>query len=54
MKKLFSLAVLSICMAAPSFASDVVGHSVKAAGKGTYTAAKDTGKAGKAVVKFLF
>jgi hypothetical protein len=54
MKKLFALVVLSLCMAAPSFGTDVVGHSVKAAGKRTYTVAKDSGKAGKAVVKFLF
>jgi len=35
-----------------------VGHAVKTASKGTYKAGKvsgkDTGKAGKAVVKFLF
>jgi hypothetical protein len=58
MKKLFALVALSVCMAAPSFGADVVGHSAKAAGKDTYKAAKvtakDTGKAGKAVVKFLF
>ncbi len=58
MKKLFALAVLSLCMAAPSFGADVVGHSAKAAGKDSYKAAKfsakETGKAGKAVVKFLF
>jgi opacity protein-like surface antigen len=58
MKKLFAVAVLAMCVAVPSFASDVVGHSVKTAGKETYKAAKvsakDTSKAGKAVVKFLF
>ena len=58
MKKLFALAVLSLCMAAPSFGADVVGHSAKVAGKDTYKAAKlsaeDTDKAGKAVVRFLF
>jgi hypothetical protein len=58
MKKLFAVAVLAMCTAAPSFASDVVGHSAKAAGKETYKAAKasakEAGKAGKAVVKFLF
>ena len=58
MKKRLALAVLAMCMAVPSFAANVVGHSVKAAGKGTYKAAKvsakETGKAGKAVVKFLF
>ena len=58
MKKLFALVVLSLCMAAPSFAADVVGHSVKVAGKDSYKAAKvsvkETGLAGKAVAKFLF
>ena len=58
MKKLLVLVALSLCMAAPSFGADVVGHSAKVAGKDTYKAAKisakETGKAGKAVVKFLF
>ena len=58
MKKLLVLVTLSLCMAAPSFGADVVGHSVKVVGKDTYKAAKisakETGKAGKAVVKFLF
>ena len=59
MKKLFAVVGLAMCMAVPSFAAKhVVGHSVKVAGKETYKAAevsaKETGKAGKAVVKFLF
>jgi hypothetical protein len=58
MKKVFALVVLSACMAVPSFAGDVVGHSVKVAGndsaKAVTVAAKDTAKAGVAVVKFLF
>jgi hypothetical protein len=58
MKKLLVLVALSLCMAAPSFGSDVVGHSAKVAGKDTYKvakiSAKETAKAGKAVVKFLF
>jgi hypothetical protein len=58
MKKLFALVVLSVCMAAPSFGADAIGHSAKIAGKDSYKAAKtsvkDTGKAGIAVVKFLF
>jgi hypothetical protein len=33
MKRLFAVIALSLCMAAPSFATDTVGHSVKAAGK---------------------
>jgi hypothetical protein len=53
MKKLLALVALALCISAPSFAADAVGHSVKDAGKVTYKAAKDTGKAGKAVVKFL-
>jgi hypothetical protein len=58
MKKLLALVALALCMSAPSFGADVVGHSAKVAGKDTYKAAKvsakDTGKATKAVVKFLF
>jgi hypothetical protein len=59
MKKLFAVAVLAMCVAVPSFAAkDVVGHSVKVTGKEAYKGAKasvkDTGKAGKAVVKSLF
>ena len=58
MKKLFALAVLSLCMAAPSFGADVVDHSAKVVGKDSYKAAKvsakETGKAGKAFVKFPF
>jgi hypothetical protein len=58
MKKLFALVVLSLCVTAPSFGADVVGHSAKVAGKDSYKAAKvsakETGKAAKAVVKFLF
>jgi len=58
MKKLLALVALSVCMVAPSFGADVVGHSAKVAGKDTYKVAKvsmkEAGKAGKAVVKFLF
>ena len=58
MKKIFALLVLSLCVAAPSFAGDVVGHSVKVAGKDTgkavAVAGKDTGKATVKAVKFLF
>jgi hypothetical protein len=58
MKKLFALALLSSCLAIPSFAGDVVGHGVKVAGKdsakaGTVTA-KDSAKAVTKVGKFLF
>jgi hypothetical protein len=58
MKKLVVLVALSLCMVAPSFGADVVGHSAKVVGKDTYKVAKvsarETGKAGKAIVKFLF
>jgi len=58
MKKLMVLVALSLSMVAPSFGADVVGHSAKVAGKDTYKVAKvsvkETGKAGKAIVKFLF
>jgi hypothetical protein len=58
MKKLFALVVLSLCMAAPSFGADVVGHSAKVAGKDSYRAlklsAKGIGHAGKALAKVLF
>jgi hypothetical protein len=58
MKKLFALVALASCLAVPSFAGDVVGHSVKVAGKDSVKAvtvtAKDTAKAGVKVVKFLF
>jgi hypothetical protein len=56
--KKMALIVLSICMAAPSFAGDVVGHSAKVAGKDSgkavTTASKDTAKATVKTVKFLF
>jgi len=58
MKKVLALVVLALCVSAPSFGADVVGHSAKVAGKDSYKAAKvsakETGKAGKAVAKFLF
>jgi hypothetical protein len=65
MKKLVILVVLAMSASAPSFgadvighSADVVGHSAKVAGKDSYkaaiTSAKDTARAGKAVVKFLF
>ena len=58
MKKVFALVVLSVCMATPSFGADVIGHSAEVVGKDSYKAAKvsakETGKAGKAFVKFLF
>jgi hypothetical protein len=58
MKKLFAMAVLSLCVAAPSFGADVVGHSAKVVRKDSYkvakVSAKETGKAGRAFVKFLF
>ena len=58
MKRLLALVTLAVCVSAPSFRADVVGHSAKVVGKDTYKAAKvsvkDTGKATKSVVKFIF
>jgi uncharacterized GH25 family protein len=59
MKKLMALGVLSLCMSMPSFGAEhVVTHSAKVAGKKTYKAvtysAKETGKAGKSFLKFVF
>lgn len=58
MKKLLAIVALTGCLAVPSFASDVVGHSAKIAGKDTAKAAtvatKDTAKAVADVSKFLF
>ena len=58
MKKLFALALLSSCFAIPSFAGDVVGHSVKVVGKDSAkvatVTAKDSAKAVRKVGKFLF
>jgi hypothetical protein len=58
MKNILAVVAVAVSMAVSSFASDVVGHSVKVTGKETYkvakVSAKETAKAGKAVVKFLF
>jgi hypothetical protein len=58
MKKLFALAALSLCIAAPSFAEDVVGHTAKVTGKDSArvatVTAKDSAKVSAKVVKFLF
>jgi hypothetical protein len=58
MRKTFALVVLALCMAIPSFAGDVVGHSAKVAGKDSAkavsVAAKDTAKAVAHVGRFLF
>ena len=58
MKGLFALVVLTVCLTAPSFAGDVVGHGAKVAGKDSAKAAKvgvkDTAKASVSVVRFLF
>ena len=59
MKKSIALVVLSLCISVPSFAAEhIVSHSAKVAGKETYKtakySAKEAGKAGKAVGKFLF
>jgi len=58
MKRVLALLVLSVCMVAPSFASNIVGHSVKVAGKDSGKAvavtAKDTAKGAAAIARFLF
>ncbi len=59
MKKVIALVVLSLCMSAASFGAEyVVTHSAKVAGKETYKtakySAKEAGKAGKSIAKFLF
>ncbi len=58
MKKLLALVVLSGCLATSSFASDVIGHSVKAAGKGSCKAVvvvgKSTAKAVTHIGKHVF
>jgi len=55
MKKL--IAVLALCLTAsvPSFGAEhVITHSAKAAGKGTYKAAKYSAKETGKLLKFLF
>jgi hypothetical protein len=58
MKKLFTLVLLTACLGIPSFASDVVGHSVKAAGKDSAKVVRVTAKTSAKIVvragKFLF
>ena len=58
MKRLLAIFALTACLAVPSFAGDVVGHSAKVAGKDSAkaatVAAKDTAKAAVRVSKFLF
>lgn len=58
MKKVMSLALLALSISTSAFASNVVGRSVKHAGKDTgkvvAVTAKDTAKASVRVVKFLF
>ena len=59
MKRVIALSVLTLCMSAASFGAEhVVTHSAKVAGKETYKgakySAKQSGKAGKAFLKFVF
>ena len=58
MKNITALVLLALCIAAPSFAGDAIGHTAKVAGKDSAkaaaVAAKDTGKATVKVVKLLF
>jgi hypothetical protein len=50
-KKVLAFAALALCVSAPSFGADVVGHSVEVAGRDSYKAvkisAKEAGKAGQ-------
>lgn len=56
--KRIALIAFALCLAVPSFAGDVVGHSVAVAGKDSgkaiAVASKDTAKATVKTVKFLF
>lgn len=58
MKKLLAVVSLASCLAVPSFAGDVIGHSAKVASKDTTKAAtvatKDTAKAVAHIGKFFF
>jgi len=58
MKTLLALVALAGCLAVPAFAGDVVGHTVKVAGKDAAKAATVTAKNGAkavaAVGRFLF
>jgi hypothetical protein len=59
MKNLIGLVVLALCLSAPSFGAEhIVSRSAKFVGKESYKATKvsaeDTGKAGLAVLKFVF
>jgi hypothetical protein len=59
MNKLFALFVLCLSVSAPSFGAEhLVGRSARFAGKESFKAAKfsakEAGKSGGAVVKFLF
>jgi hypothetical protein len=59
MKNAVALVLLSLCMSVASFGAEhVVTHSAKVAGKETYKgakySAKESGKAGKAILKFVF
>jgi hypothetical protein len=58
MKKIVAAVALFTCIAVPSFAGNVVGHTAKTTGKDTAkvatVAAKDTAKGTARIVKFLF
>jgi hypothetical protein len=59
MKKLISLCVFALCVSGPSFGAEhLLSRSAKVVGKDTYkvtkTSAEDAGKAGEAVLKFVF
>lgn len=58
MKRLITYVVLAVTLSLQSFASDRVGHGLKAAGKDSAkvvtVAAKDSAKGMAKVIKFLF
>ena len=54
MKKLFALVALALCMSVPSFGGDIVGHSVKAAGKVTYQSCEGYWQGGQSGLEVPF
>lgn len=58
MKKKLSVVIMALAVSVPTFASDLIGHTAKDAGKGAYKgaviSAKAADKAVKSTAKFLF
>jgi hypothetical protein len=53
-KTLLALLALALCLSAPSFGADVVGHSVKAAGKVTYQSCEGYWQGGQSGLEVPF